>query len=199
MREIVFASTNPGKLAEMRELAAPTGVVILSPAEARPGVSPPAVDETATTYLGNARLKAAAIASWSGLPALGDDTGLEVEALNGAPGLITARYAGAGCPMARNIEKLLSALCGESNRRADFVCALSLAIAPGRYLEVEERLAGEIALEAAGDGGFGYDGVFVLPEYGRTLAELKGAAVPVQTHRARAMASLMQRLRQCGC
>jgi len=199
MREIVFASTNPGKLAEMRVLAAPAGVAILSPAEAKPGVSPPPVDETATSYMGNARLKAAAIASWSGLPALGDDTGLEVEALHGAPGLITARYAGPGCTMEQNIEKVLGALSGQSDRRARFVCALSLAVAPGHYLEVEHHLAGEIALMPAGDGGFGYDCVFLLPEYGRTLAELKGAAVPVQTHRARAMASLMQRLRQCGC
>lgn len=191
-RVILFASTNKGKLAEVRAVAAGRVVVIASPEEVyatpahfrllNPG-PPPAVDENADTYLGNARLKAEAFYAWSRLPALADDTGLEVASLNGEPGLFSARYAGEGCSFAENIKKLLGALESQRDRRACFRCVVFLKIDAERTVTAEGILEGEISRAPRGTGGFGYDNIFIVAGTGRTLAELKEGGREFKTHR----------------
>jgi XTP/dITP diphosphohydrolase len=196
MNELVllFASSNSGKLVEVREVAAGYGITVRSPndvdADAFPGV-----DESAADYAGNALLKAEAYGAWSRLPAFADDTGLEVAALDGAPGLYSARYAGEPVDFRRNIAKLLSTLEGQTDRRALFrsvICLTGLTTEP---LFSEAVINGTIALTPSGSGGFGYDSVFITDEHGRTLAELKERGVHVKTHRVLALEKLFERIK----
>lgn len=181
--ELLFASGNEGKYKEVSSIGESFGLRILHPRDLGMPGPPPEVEENAPDYLGNARLKAEAFKRWSGLPSLADDTGLEVDALEGGPGVHSARYSEPGATPARNIEKLLAALDGVSNRSARFYCLLYLALDERNHLTAEATLEGDIALERRGDGGFGYDSVFVVRGTGRTLAELKGAGGEVETHR----------------
>ena len=190
--EILFASSNEGKFREAREFAEAFGLSLRSPRSC-PGV-PPIVEETEPTYLGNAQKKAFAFMKWSGLASLADDSGLEVSALGGAPGLYTARYAGEGCTMQDNWNKLLGELEDVTDRSARFVCHLYLAYPDGSHLEANESLFGSIALEPSGGGGFGYDPLFVVDKHQHTLAELKDRRIPVQTHRTKALQSLFAKL-----
>lgn len=198
--QILFASTNQGKFSEVKEVGAEFGFALFSPEHLLcfDGInqleSPPDVIENADTYLGNARLKAAAFNSWSGYPALADDTGLEVAALAGRPGVISARYAGLQADAEANIKKLLSELQGVSERTAVFKCVLSLFTENQELLQAGAELVGQIIDQPRGNGGFGYDTVFFLPQYGQTLSELKGAGVKVLTHRVKACRKLFASL-----
>ena len=156
----------------------------------------PEVLESAADYAGNARLKAEAFAAWSGLAAVADDTGLEVQALGGAPGILSARFAGEQGNMKANIAKLLKEMEGQNNRQAFFRCVLCLVQPSVVPLTVEGILTGEIAREPRGAGGFGYDNVFVVAGCGRTLAELKEAKVEIKTHRILALEKLFAQLSQ---
>jgi len=192
---IVFGSSNKGKLAEAQTVGQRFGMPIIPPAEVIGRGAPPDVDEVGETYRANALLKARAYREWSGAAALGDDTGLEVEALGGAPGVFTARYAGPGATGAQNIGKLLAALQGVENRAAVFRCVLVVVTADDRIIEAEGELVGSIAHAPRGSGGFGYDNVFVVEGLGRTLAELKeDPARDVVTHRRRALEALARTL-----
>jgi XTP/dITP diphosphohydrolase len=178
---LVVATGNPGKLRELEGLLAAAGVEL--------SAHDPAVPEDADTYEGNAAIKAEAAAAATGLPALGDDSGLEVAALDGFPGLRSARIA----PTQPERERLLLARLTGVPRpwRARFVCALALAV-PGRPTRVflGDR-EGEV-VERRGAGGFGYDPVFLLPELGRTFAELAPAEKDRWSHRAAAVAALLE-------
>jgi XTP/dITP diphosphohydrolase len=183
----VLATANPGKTEEIR--AALDGVLLL----ARPP-EVPEVDETETTLEGNARLKARALCAATGHAALADDTGLEVVALGGEPGVYSARWAGPGASYADNVAKMLREMDGVVDRRARFRTVLLVAYPDGTELSVEGRVEGLITEKAIGDSGFGYDPVFA-PEggSGRTFAEMSVAQKNLVSHRGRALSALALR------
>jgi XTP/dITP diphosphohydrolase len=186
--ELVCASANPDKVAEIAEILNAAGVVLL----ARPAHVPDVVED-AETLIGNARLKAIAIANATGKPAVADDTGLFVDVLNGAPGVHTARYAGIDATYADNRAKLVAALDGvpDATRGAAFRSVAFVAWPDGRELSVEGVCLGHIASSERGTGGFGYDPVFVpLDGDGRTFAEMGDDEKHALSHRGRAFRAL---------
>ena len=184
----VLATANPHKAAEIADLLA--GVVEVLPRPA--GV--PDVPETGSTLLDNARLKAEALVAATGRPAVADDTGLEVDALGGAPGVYSARFAGEGASYADNVTKLLRALEGRADRRARFRTVALARWPDGAELVAEGVVDGTIALAPRGSGGFGYDPVFEPDEGGgRTFAELVDESLGAKhrvSHRGRAFGRL---------
>ena len=184
MRKFIVASHNIGKLFELQAILSGLPAELLTLGDVVPGFT---VAETGQTYAENARLKAQAAAMASGLVALGDDLGLEVEALGGAPGIFSARYAGAGASDAARRSKLMEALRAvPAPRRARFRCALVVAVPGGEVRTFEGGCEGEIILEERGHNGFGYDPIFYLPAHGRTMAELPPELKNQISHRARA-------------
>ena len=187
MKQFVCASANPDKVAEIADLL--RGVVVLLP---RPD-SVGDIVEDADSLLGNARLKARAIAQASGLPAVADDTGLEVDALDGAPGVHTARFAGDNATYADNRTKLLSVLCdvAPAQRTARFRTVALVAYPDGSEQWAGGVCEGSIALVERGERGFGYDAVFVPNEgTGRTFAEMSVEEKHLVGHRGRAFRAL---------
>jgi len=201
--KLLLASGNPKKRRELEAMLAPLGIEVVSPADVG-GL--PEVEEDQDSFQGNANKKALSAAEASGMVSLADDSGLEVDALNGAPGVFSARYSGPDADDARNNQKLLVELSGlpETKRGARFRCALSLAL-PHQGLgariaaEFEGSVEGRILEQPAGDGGFGYDPLFLFtetgqPGCGRAFAELSPAEKAGVSHRGRALAALAQRL-----
>jgi XTP/dITP diphosphohydrolase len=199
-RPLVFATRNRGKLVELRQLLPGIEVLDIAEAEARIGRSIAEVIEDADTFAGNAAKKARAVAAATRLPALADDSGLEVDALDGAPGVYSARYAGAHADDAANNAKLLAALVGvpTGRRTARFRAALAVADLAGplgdALLTAAGACEGLILETARGDGGFGYDPLFWSPELGQTFAEAGVGAKSGLSHRARAMRALAPQL-----
>jgi len=199
---LVFASTNKGKLKEVKALAELHGVTLFTPFELDKercqslGIDQPKgplgdVDEVGLSYLENARLKAENCFNWCRLPSIGDDSGLEVEALDDAPGILSARYAGPNATDQENRTKLLSALIGIKQRAARYRCVLFLKCSEELSCNFEAVLLGEITKEERGQGGFGYDSLCAVAGFGgRTLAELKEQNVAVKTHRILALEQL---------
>jgi XTP/dITP diphosphohydrolase len=193
---LVLASANPDKSREIREILAVDGFTLLP----RP-LGLPEVPETGTTLLENARLKAEAIRRATGHAAVADDTGLEVDALDGAPGVFSARYAGEDATYADNVHKLLGALAGTARpeRSARFLTVALVSFPDGSELFAEAVVAGHIAEEGRGSGGFGYDSVFVPDEGdGRTYAEMIPEEKNALSHRARAFHALATQLRDAS-
>ena len=186
---LALATTNRGKVAEIAALLAPYGVEVIPADELVMGWS---VVEDGATFEANARIKARDLAPRAGLPALGDDSGLEVAALGGRPGVHSARYAGPGATDADKMKKLLDELCdvADGERTARFRCALALAWPDGRLIEAEGRCDGMIARAPRGRGGFGYDPLFIDPATGLTFAELPEEVKNEQSHRGRALEAL---------
>jgi len=193
--KVLLATANRGKLTELRELLKETGLEFALPTEA--GFTLPRVEETGTTYEANALLKARALASLTGLPALADDSGLEVDALGGAPGVRSARFAGEGTTDEANNRKLLASMAGRTDRKARFRCVLVLAWPAGETLSAEGSWEGEIGTESRGSHGFGYDPVFVLPD-SRHAAELNQEEKRRLSHRAKAARRLADLLKKKG-
>lgn len=191
---IVLASGNAGKLAELQRILAPLGVTLRPQSDYRV----PEVEETGLTFVENALLKARAAAIHSGLPAIADDSGLEVDALQGAPGIRSARYAEGGD--AANNAELLEALDGvpESGRSARYQCVLVYLRHPAdpTPLICNGSWEGRILAAPRGDGGFGYDPLFWVPECGCSAAELDAAEKNRISHRALASAALLEALGQ---
>ncbi len=189
LKKIVFASRNRGKIKELQALLKDSGVTLYS-LEDYPDL--PDIKEDGNSFLENALKKAKTIAELTGEVALADDSGLEVEALNGAPGIYSARYAGEEGNDRKNILKLLNDLRGISpaGRVAVFRCILVLCRPDGRYEAFDGSWEGRIAEAPAGKGGFGYDPVFYLPERGVTVAELPDEIKNGISHRAKAAAKL---------
>jgi XTP/dITP diphosphohydrolase len=186
---LVCASANPDKVAEIAAVLA--GVVDLVP---RPDEVPDIVED-AGTLEGNARLKAVAICDATGLPAVADDTGLEVDALGGAPGVDAAHYAGEGCSYADNRHKLLRELDGATDRTARFRTCVLVRWPDGRELLVDGVCSGAISEVERGERGFGYDSVFVPDEGdGRTFAEMDEHEKHAISHRGRAFRNLVAAL-----
>ncbi|WP_295910233.1 RdgB/HAM1 family non-canonical purine NTP pyrophosphatase [uncultured Xanthomonas sp.] len=192
--KLVLASSNAGKLEELHALLDDIGVELI--AQSTLGVSD--ADETGLTFVENALLKARHAARVTGLPALADDSGICVDALHGAPGLYSARYAGEHGNAQANIDKLLDALrdVPDAQRGAHFYCVLVLLrhAEDPQPLLVEGRWRGRIAHARAGTGGHGYDPVFLDPDHGQTAAEMPLALKNRISHRALALQQLKQRL-----
>jgi XTP/dITP diphosphohydrolase len=190
---LVMATRNPGKVRELKELLQDTGVNLLSLADF-PEI--PEIPEEGLTFAENAATKAQAVARLTGYPALADDSGLAVDALSGAPGVFSARYAQertAPRPPgdADNWRKLLDEMRDVpwEKRSARFVCEIALALPDGRLLRAHGECEGIIALSPQGDHGFGYDPVFWVPEYAATMAQLGPAVKNQISHRAQALAA----------
>lgn len=188
---IVLASGNPGKVREIAQLLADHHVEVLP----QSAFNVPEVEETGLTFVENAILKARNAAAHSGLPAIADDSGLEVDALNGAPGIYSARYAGPGCTDGDNNAKLLDALqdIPEQERSARFQCLLvylNHAEDPTPLI-VQGTWEGRILDAARGAGGFGYDPLFLVPELGQTSAQLPAETKNRLSHRGQALRGLL--------
>jgi XTP/dITP diphosphohydrolase len=200
MKKIVIASANPGKIAELSELLAPLAIEV-APQSAF-GV--PEAAEPHATFVENALAKAFHASRLTGLPALADDSGICVDALGGEPGVRSARYAPATATAAgatqdeRNNLQLLAALQHAASRRAHYYCVIALVrhAADAQPLIAEAEWHGEILHAPRGTGGFGYDPLFLIPELGRTGAELPAAEKNRISHRGKALAALVARLRR---
>ncbi|HIZ44129.1 MAG TPA: XTP/dITP diphosphatase [Firmicutes bacterium] len=192
---IVFATTNEGKMKEVRMILADLGMEILSTKEA--GIRAEIVED-GKTFEENARIKAAAIQKLAGGIVLADDSGLEVDYLDGAPGIYSARYMGEETSYdIKNqaiIDKLKDAVGKE--RSARFVCAIAAALPDGRILTTRGTIEGEIGYEIAGTGGFGYDPIFYLPERNKTTAQLTAEEKNEISHRGRALRAMKEKLKE---
>ena len=194
MNKLVIASNNPGKLREFEKMLAPLGIEVLT--QSQLGISE--AEEPHCTFVENALAKARHVSRESGLPALADDSGICVEALGGAPGVQSARYAGDNPKSDRsNNDKLLKDMQGVSDRRAHYYCVLVLVrhADDPQPIIAEGEWWGEIAHEERGDGGFGYDPMFWLPEQGRMSAELTHDEKAQLSHRAKALKILLEKLK----
>ncbi|WP_300669203.1 XTP/dITP diphosphatase [Desulfoluna sp.] len=181
---LVLATRNKGKTEEIRALLSGFPVVLKNLDDFGPI---PEVIEDGETFDDNAYKKASFTARVLGFPAIADDSGLVVEALNGEPGVYSARYAGEDADDAANNTKLLEKMAGVEDRRAAFQCVLSIAVPTGPALTYEGRCDGVIAQAPSGDGGFGYDPLFYCPEKGKTFAELTLEEKGTLSHRGRAL------------
>jgi XTP/dITP diphosphohydrolase len=193
--ELVIATRNQGKLREICRMLEGTEIRVLG-LDTFPDL--PEIVEDGETFADNARKKAATVARLTGRLTLADDSGLEVTHLGGVPGVHSARYAGVAGDDAANNRKLLAALAGvpRAQRRGAFVCAMALCGPDGGCRFFAGRLEGLLAEEPRGDGGFGYDPLFLVPEYGKTLAELPLEIKNRISHRGQALRQALAYLRQ---
>lgn len=185
---LVVASKNPDKVREIEELLHPSGLAD----EVVRGLDWPDIDETGLTLEENAVLKARVVCEATGLPSLADDTGLEVDALDGAPGVWTARFAGPDATYADNVERMLSEMNGMQDRSARFLTVVALVFPDGVVVTAEGHVDGRITDSPRGDGGFGYDPIFEVGD--RTLAEMSDDEKNALSHRARAVGALVEAL-----
>ena len=189
--KFVLASNNQKKLKEMREILSALGYEVLSQQEAGLSLE---VEETGVTFAENAMLKANAAAKALGMPAIADDSGLEVEALFGAPGVYSARYGGEGLTDADRVQLLLKNMKQMEHRKAKFVSSIACIFPNGDILLSKGECYGEILREPRGEGGFGYDPVFYMPECGMTMAELSPEEKNRVSHRGIALRAFKQKL-----
>lgn len=194
MTELLVATTNPGKFAEVQAFLAKLPLRITS---LKSLTNPPEVVENGRTFEENALKKARTLAEYSGLLTLADDSGLEVDALGGEPGIYSARYAGAEGDDERNNQKLLGELTGvvEEQRTARFVCALALCAPQSQGMNewvVRQTCEGRIAFAPSGSYGFGYDPLFFYPPFGKTLGEIERDAKATVSHRGKALMKLAE-------
>jgi len=198
MRRVVLATGNAGKLAEMRAILASRDLEVIPQSEF--GITPPAED--GATFIANALIKARHAAAHSGLPAIADDSGLEVDALGGRPGLRSARYAGPAAAAGDNNELLLAELAGipERQRGARFRCAMVFVRDAADPLPVitEAAWEGRIGREPRGVGGFGFDPLFIVEGDSRTAAEMPAEEKNRVSHRGQALLALAARMRESG-
>jgi len=195
--KIILATQNPGKVRELRGLLVDEEIEVLSLLDIPDWED---VEETGVTFADNAALKAREAARKTGLIALADDSGLEVDALEGAPGVYSARYAGEPKDDERNLDKLLQRLetTPENKRTARFRCALVMVTPFGEEYLTEGTVEGRILTRRRGSDGFGYDPVFYLPEFARTMAELTLPEKNALSHRAQAFRKVIPILRDLG-
>lgn len=187
LQTLVLATRNPGKTVEIRDLLEGFPVEIKNLDDFGPI---PEVEEDGETFDDNAYKKASFAANVLGLPALADDSGLVVEALDGAPGVYSARYAGENATDEQRVGKLLKELKNTTNRKAAFECVISIAVPGGAALTYEGRCEGVIAGKPAGENGFGYDPVFYYPPLNKTFAQLTREEKGRVSHRGRALAEI---------
>lgn len=195
-RRIVFATGNAGKLKEIRMILADLGLEVVSTKEAGLIVD---IEENGTTYEENALIKARAVAAAAAVGdiVLADDSGLEIDSLGGEPGVYSARYLGEDTPYSVKNANLIERLQGvpDEKRTARFVCAIAAVLPDGREHTVRAAIEGRIGYEEKGEGGFGYDPVFYVPELHKTTAELTGEEKNLVSHRGKALRLMKEELR----
>ena len=193
MKKLVIASNNPGKLREFQQMLSPLGFEVITQAQLGIGEA----EEPHHTFVENAIAKARHVSRESGLPALADDSGICVNALHGLPGVISARFSGFPKSDERNNRALLEAMKTHTDRRAHYYCVLVLmnSASDPQPLIAEGEWHGEIAHQERGEGGFGYDPLFWLPELGKMSAELTHDEKHAISHRGRAMKVLLEKLK----
>lgn len=190
--KLVAATKNKGKIREFRSILGELGFEVVSMDEYNIDVD---VDENGSTFLENAVIKATEIMKLCGEITIADDSGLEVDALDGAPGIYSARYSGEPCDDLRNNRKLLKVMEGVENRKANFTCAIAVAFPDGTVKTAEGKFYGEIDYEMKGTGGFGYDVLFYLPEYKMTSAEIPAEEKNKISHRYKALKKICEELK----
>lgn len=197
MKRIVFATGNAGKMKEVRMILADLGVEVVSMKEAGISVD---IEEDGSTYEENATIKARAVAAEAdaGDIVLADDSGLEIDSLNGEPGVYSARYLGEDTPYSVKNANLIDRLQGvpDEKRTARFVCAIAAVLPDGRELTARAAIEGRIGYEEKGDGGFGYDPIFYVPELHKTTAELTGEEKNLVSHRGKALQLMKEELKK---
>ena len=191
--KLVLASKNQKKLTEMNDILARLGVEVCSEAEAGVDLE---VEETGTTFEANSLLKAKAVMEASGLPAIADDSGLCVECLGGAPGVYSARYGGEGLDDIARYRMLLENMRGQMTRAAKFVSVITCCFPNGDVLTARGECAGTIAYAPMGEGGFGYDPVFFVPELKKTFAQLSAEEKNAVSHRGKALEAFQKKLEE---
>jgi cyclic pyranopterin phosphate synthase len=193
-RRLLLATNNAGKIDELRTLLAPLQVEIVTPRELAISLVP---EESGETYAQNASIKARAFAAEAGIPAIADDSGIEVEALGGRPGVHSARYGPAGGSDADRVQTLLAEMARvpDGQRAARFVAVIAVALPDGRVWDASGELTGALARAPRGERGFGYDPILLIPELGRTVAELSDAEKNELSHRARAVRAAIPMIR----
>ena len=184
----VLASHNAGKIKELQQILAPLGIVLKSATD----LDLPEPEETETTFEGNAALKAKAACEATGLVCLADDSGLSVDALDGAPGIYSARWAGEPRDFGRAMQRVQDALADSADRTARFVCVIALARPDGSLTYYRGEVVGEIVWPPRGDGGFGYDPIFRPQGHERVFAEMSADEKRQLSHRGRALDAMMQ-------
>ena len=187
----VLASKNEKKLRELREILSGFGMEVILQSQAGVDVE---VEETGETFEENAILKAEAVCRATGLPAISDDSGLMVDALGGAPGVYSARYGGEGLDDTGRWQRLLGNMEGEDNRACRFISVICCAFPNGDRILARGECPGRLAREASGQGGFGYDPVFYLPDLGKSMAELSPEEKNQISHRGNALRVFQQEL-----
>ena len=196
--KLILASNNAGKVIEFREILAGTGIEVIPQREAGCDFE---VDETGETFEENAFLKAEAAMKATGLPALADDSGIAVDALNGAPGVYSARYGfddtlddwGRLLLLLKNTEQV-----PDGQRQAQFVCVITLVTPEGQTIQARGEVRGELLRAPAGSGGFGYDPIFYYPPFGKSLAEVSAQEKNQVSHRAVALKKLYEKMKEAG-
>ena len=189
--KLVLASKNAKKLVEMNDILSHLGIEVCSEAEAGVDLE---VEETGTTFEENSMLKARAVMEASGLPAIADDSGLCVDCLNGAPGVYSARYGGEGLDDPARYRLLLENMRGQMTRTAKFVSVITCCFPNGDVLTARGECPGTIAYAPMGEGGFGYDPVFLIPEKGKTFGQLSPEEKSAISHRGKALAAFVEKL-----
>lgn len=189
--KFVLASHNQGKLAEMQRILGQLGVEVVLQSELGLALEP---EETGTTFTENARIKAEAVMQASGLPAIADDSGLCVDALNGGPGVYSARYGGEGLDDKGRYTLLLQNLRGQTTRAAHFTCSIACAFPNGDTITAEGQAPGTIAFAPMGEGGFGYDPVFFVTDKAKTFAQLTQEEKAEISHRGKALREFTTKL-----
>ena len=190
-QKFVLATHNPGKLKEMSSILSQFGVEGVSPKELGITVD---VEETGATFAENAMLKARAICAAANLPAIADDSGLCVDALNGGPGVYSARYGGEGLDDKGRYTLLLNSMRGQATRAAQFTCSIACAFPNGDTLTAEGQVQGTIAFAPMGEGGFGYDPVFFYPPLAKTFGQLTAEEKSTISHRGQALKEFSAKL-----
>ncbi len=193
MEKLIFATGNAGKMKEIREILGRDGLLILSQKEA--GIVNDA-EENGSTFEENALIKARAVAAKTDACVLADDSGLEIDYLNGEPGIYSARYLGEDTPYEVKNQKILERLkdVPEEQRTARFVCAIAAVLPDGRELTTRGTIEGIIGYEARGEGGFGYDPIFFVPEFQCSTAELTMEQKNAVSHRGKALRAMREKL-----
>lgn len=189
--KFVLATHNPGKLKEMSSILDKLGIEVVSPADLGISVE---VEEIGETFAENAMLKAKAVCAAAKLPAIGDDSGLCVDALNGGPGVYSARYGGEGLDDKGRMMLLLNTMRGMPTRSAHFTCAIACAFPNGNTLTAEGQCAGSIAYAPMGVDGFGYDPVFMVPDEAKTFAQMNAEEKNRISHRGKALKEFSTKL-----
>lgn len=194
--KVVLASNNQNKLREIRQILAPLGWEIVTQKDLGLSLDP---EENGTTFEENSAIKALAVMEAAGLPAIADDSGIEVDALNGEPGVYSARYGGEACPddYARNLLLMKNmAEVPDGKRTGRFVSVITMTLPDGRRISARGTIEGEILRELVGDGGFGYDPLFWIPGEGCTMAQLTAERKNEISHRANALKEFVKLVRE---